>query len=344
MQFGIFDHMDRGGVPLGEQYENRLRLIEAYERAGIRSYHVAEHHSTPLGMAPAPSVFLAAIAQRTRTLRFGPLVYQLPLHHPLRLMEEICMLDHLSGGRLELGVGRGAVSYEIEYYGVDPKEAQARYMEAYQVLLKALAGGILTFEGKFYSYRDVPLEIEPVQKPHPPLWYGVINGEGAAWAARNCINIVCNAPTPVARPIFERYRAEWRDAGKDMTDIPFLSMNRFLVLTDSDEEAMAIGRRAYKVWSDNFWKLWNLRGGKPNNLAAVYPGTFDELQHMGFAAAGTPAKVRDTLIPQLAEAGNNYLLCRFAFGDLTLPESLHSLDLFAREVMPALLELRTAAE
>src|SRR6187431_980162 len=107
MDYGIFDHLDRNALPLREYYEARLQLIEAYERAGFYAYHLAEHHSTPLGMAPSPSVFLSAVAQRTRRLRFGPLVWAMPLHHPLRLIEEICMLDQLSGGRLEIGSGRG---------------------------------------------------------------------------------------------------------------------------------------------------------------------------------------------------------------------------------------------
>src|SRR5579871_3079787 len=129
MKFGIFDHMDQGAVPLGEQYENRLTLIEAYERAGFRAYHLAEHHATPLGMAPSPSVFLAAVAQRTRRLRFGPMVYALPLYHPLRLLEEICMLDQMSGGRLDIGFGRGASPIELAYFGQDAKQSQAVYAE-----------------------------------------------------------------------------------------------------------------------------------------------------------------------------------------------------------------------
>src|SRR5580692_11514473 len=91
MKFGVFDHMDRGTVPLAEQFENRLKLLEAYERLGFYGYHIAEHHTTPLGMASSPSVFLAAATQRTRRLRFGALVYPLPMYHPLRLAEEICM-------------------------------------------------------------------------------------------------------------------------------------------------------------------------------------------------------------------------------------------------------------
>ena len=148
MEFGVFDHLDLGAVPLGEHYENRLQLIEAYDRLGLRSYHLAEHHATPLGLAPSPSVFLAAVAQRTRRLRFGPLVYTLSLHHPLRVAEEICMLDQMSGGRLELGVGRGVSPYEVAYFGVDPAKAQAMYVEALSVILRALARQVADFRGR----------------------------------------------------------------------------------------------------------------------------------------------------------------------------------------------------
>ena len=344
MKFGIFDHMDRAGGPLGAQYQDRLALIEAYDRAGFYAYHVAEHHSTPLGMAPAPSVFLAAIALRTRRLRFGPLVYQLPLHHPLRLMEEISMLDHLSGGRLEVGIGRGAVAYEIEYYGVDPTDAQARYLEAYEVLLKAMTSRTLTHTGKYYTFKDVPIEIAPLQQPHPPLWYGAVSAEGAAWAAKNRVNIVCNAPTPLVRSIIGHYRGEWLKAGNTIADIPLMGMNRYLVLADTDREATEIARRAYEHWRRNFYYLWDKRGGKPPHIAAIYPDTFEEIEQRGYGVAGTPERVRETLMAQVAEAGNNYMICRFAFGDLSLAELLRSLTLFQQSVMPALAGMRAAAE
>ncbi len=100
-------------------YEERLRLLEAADSAGFRGYHLAEHHFTPLGMAPSPALFLAAAAQRTQHLRLGPLGYLLPLYDPLRLIEEVCMLDQLSNGRLDLGFGRGISPYELGYFGVD---------------------------------------------------------------------------------------------------------------------------------------------------------------------------------------------------------------------------------
>src|SRR5512132_315765 len=121
VEFGMFDWIDRRQqAPLGQLYEDRLRLLQAADAAGFFCYHLAEHHATPLGMAPSPSLFLTAAAQRTTHIRLGPLVYLLPLYDPLRLIEEVCMLDNLSNGRLELGVGRGVSPYELGYFGVDP--------------------------------------------------------------------------------------------------------------------------------------------------------------------------------------------------------------------------------
>src|SRR5256714_14327147 len=125
--------------------------------------HVAEHHSTQLGMSPSPSVFLALAAQRTRRLRLGPLVYTLPLYHPLRLAEEICTLDNLSGGRLELGVGRGVSPLEIAAFGVDPAKSQAMYLEAYQVVMKALASRSVSFRVEQYRLDDAAILLQPVQ-------------------------------------------------------------------------------------------------------------------------------------------------------------------------------------
>ena len=115
VQFGVFDHLDDSGLPLARHFENRLRLIEAYDRAGFYAYHLAEHHNTPLGYAPSPSVSLAAVAQRTKHLKFGPMVDLLPLYHPLRLIDEVCMLDQISEGRFLYGVGRGISPVKVGF-------------------------------------------------------------------------------------------------------------------------------------------------------------------------------------------------------------------------------------
>ena len=295
MKVGVFDHLDRNALDLADQYEQRLRMVEAYEEAGFHAYHLAEHHSTPLGMAPSPSVFLAAVAQRTTSLRFGPLVYPLPFHHPLRVAEEICMLDQLSRGRLEVGVGRGSSPHELRDHGIDPDEAQARYFEAFIVLRQALAGRV-DFEGKFYTFRNVPMEIAPVQRPHPPFWYGVGNPEGMKWAADNRINVVCNGPTSLVKAVMERYRSAWNAAGNSADALPFIAMNRFVVVSDTDKRALEIGKRAYQLWHTKFFHLWNSRGSKPTY--ATYPDTFEELIQVGYAAAGNPETVREILCRQ----------------------------------------------
>src|SRR5262249_26691217 len=192
MDFGVFDHLDRGNLPLHEYFESRLKLIEGYDRAGFYAYHVAEHHSTPLGMAPSPSVFLAAAAQRTKKLRLSTLVYALPLHHPLRMIEEICMLDHLSNGRLDMGFGRGSSPIELEYYGADPEGAPRVSAEGLEVVLRGLQQKPLSASTSKHRFNDVPMELAPLQQPHPPLWYGVHSTDSAERAARLGFNIACN--------------------------------------------------------------------------------------------------------------------------------------------------------
>ena len=192
MKFGVFDHVDRGASSLAELYESRLKLAEIYDRSGFYAYHIAEHHATPLGMASAPGVFLAAVAQRTKRLRFGPLVYILSLSHPLRILEEICMLDQMSNGRLEVGVGRGVSPYEVGYFGVDPQSSSKIYTEAYQIILQGLQSREINFEGEVFQLKNVPVAMECVQKPHPPIWYGLSHPNAVPWAAQNNINIVCN--------------------------------------------------------------------------------------------------------------------------------------------------------
>ena len=333
MEFGIFDQNDHGPYPLAEQYENRLKLVSLYDRAGFRTYHMSEHHSTPLNLAPSPSVFLAAIAQRTERLRLGPLVYVLPTHHPLRLAEEICMLDHLSRGRLEVGIGRGASPHELAYFGVDPETAPAMYVEAYNVIMQALTRNEMNFAGQHFQFAKVPIDLKPLQLPHPPLWYAVPVQEGAAWPAQNRINIVCGGPLPHVREITNRYRAAWSAAGYSHEAMPLIGINRFVVAADSDREAMALGRRAWPMFYASFMKLWKLHGTTPRY--ARIPDDFDTLVANGGAIAGSPGTIGDRVRHMTNEAGANYFISQFSFGDLCQEEVAHSIGIFAGEMLAA---------
>ena len=334
MKIGVFDHFDADGGSLAALYEWRLKLVEAYDRNGIDIYHLAEHHSTPLGMAPSPSLFLSAVAQRTKRLRFGPMVYTLSLHHPLRVLEEICMLDQMSGGRIELGVGRGISPLESTFYGVDPKQSRDIYVEVLDILLKAFQTQSLDYEGKFYRFKGTPIVIAPLQKPYPPLWYGVLAPDGVGWPAQHAMNIATNALAPATREIIDRYRAEWRAAGRDPAKLPLLGMSRHIVIAETDAEALATARRCYARWHESFTHLWRLHGVAP--ISAAYPDTVEASMAIGMSFVGSPSTVRVKLNEAIAATGVNYLLLRFAFGDMTLAEALRSVELFAREVRPAL--------
>jgi alkanesulfonate monooxygenase SsuD/methylene tetrahydromethanopterin reductase-like flavin-dependent oxidoreductase (luciferase family) len=333
MQFGIFDHLDRNDRPLAEFYEQRLRLIEVYERTGFYAYHLAEHHATPLGMAPSPSVFLAAVAQRTMRLRFGPLVYALPLHHPLRLLEEICMLDHLSGGRLEIGFGRGSSPIELAFYGQDPENAQATYAEALEILFQGFFGRTIDADGRNFSFRNVPLELSTLQKPHPPIWYGVHSVESAERAARQKWNVVSLDPSADSRLFFERYHQVAAACGSDAASPPKLGIGRFVVIAETDAEARKTARRAYQRWHRSFTHLFRLAGTAP---AHPRPAQFDRLAEAGQGVAGDAATVASWVEAQCAESGANYFVGQFAFGDLSPSESARSVELFAQHVMPRL--------
>jgi alkanesulfonate monooxygenase SsuD/methylene tetrahydromethanopterin reductase-like flavin-dependent oxidoreductase (luciferase family) len=334
LDFGIFDHLDDDGTELGPFFERRLKLVERIEQAGFYGFHLAEHHATPLGQAPAPSVFLSAAIQRTKRIRLGPLVYVLPLHHPLRLYEEICMLDHMSSGRLMVGVGRGGALLEHQRYGIDPTDAPAMYHEAFAVLMQAFEKDLLDFDGKYYRYQDYLVQAKPVQRPHPPLWYGAPNAEAVAWAAPRDVNVVSLGPPARARAISDRYRAEWEKLGRPAGELPKIGITRHIVVAGSDAEAQRIANEAYPRWRDAMEFLWK-RSNVDFILKDIYPREFATLQAIGHGVAGSPATVRDYMARLRAETGVNYVLCQMVFGTMRFEQAEQSIRLFAGEVMPA---------
>ncbi len=330
LKFGVFDHLDRGKRSISDLYEQRLQIVEQYDRAGFYAYHLAEHHSTPLGMAPSPGVFLSAVAQRTKALRFGPLVYLLPLYHPVRLAEEIAMLDHLSGGRSEVGVGRGRSPIELMLYGRDIAEAQAVFDEAFAILQLAFTQDRINYAGKHFDFHDVPVELRPLQKPHPPFWYGIGTPESASEYGERGFHGVTLAKPAVAAEITRRFhegsaRAGWR--GRHM------GICRFIVVGETDREAQELARRTYPIWHASFFELFRRYGQEP---VQIWPDRFEDMAANGLAFAGSPGTVADALLDQLRMVGANYLVGQFVFGDMSLAESTKSIALFASAVMPQL--------
>jgi len=182
--------------------------------------------------------------------------------------------------------------------------------------------------------------LRPLQRPHPPLWYGITIPENADWPAANDVNVVSIALRPTVRVIIDRYCAERARLGK--THSPFMGVARHVVVADTDEAALKIARRAYPRWRGNFRWLFARHGTEPR-IAALYPPTFDHLAAIDNGVAGSPKTVRDFIAAEVEATGSNYFVSWLAFGDMTLGESLRSLELFSREVMPAFVSARAAA-
>jgi alkanesulfonate monooxygenase SsuD/methylene tetrahydromethanopterin reductase-like flavin-dependent oxidoreductase (luciferase family) len=333
MKFGIFDQVDDTGRPLNIQYEERMLLAELYDRAGFHCYHQSEHHATPLSTAPSQSVFLAAMAQRTKRLKLCPLVYLLPVHHPLRLAEEICMLDHLSNGRFEFGMGRGASPHELEALGVSPELAGDAYAESYAILQKYFKSETIDHDGKFWQMKDVPVTMRPLQTPHPPMWYAAATPDSVAWPARNGVNVICGGPVDKVHLISERYRAEAATEGSSGRPDALVGIWRFVVVGKTDEEARAIASKAWPRFHESFYKLWRKRGTEPQRVKLA-PG-YDEVMVAGNGIAGSPKTVADALIRQARDGKLNYLVNHFMFGDMPHEQAMESVKLFASDVMPA---------
>ena len=243
------------------------------------------------------------------------------------------MLDQLSGGRLEIGFGRGASPMEITLYGQDPAKAERIYGESLEIILDGLTTRKVDFRGEFFSFKNYILEVEPLQKPHPPIWYGVHSVPSAERAARRKLNIVSLDSASDTRGFTDRYRQVWRETGGATDDLPKMGIGRFIVVAETDHEALETARRAYPVWHRSFYHLYTLLGGAP---AHPRPAEFDGVIKTGQGIAGSPETVGAFLKNQLTISGATYIVGQFAFGDLSHAECLRSLNLFTQHVMPSL--------
>lgn len=342
MKVGLFDHIGRTDAPLSRLFDERLEFYSAADAAGFWCVHIAEHHASPVNMAPSPSLFLAALARQTKNIRLGPLCYLLTLYSPLRMMEEISMLDHLSHGRLEVGVGRGVSPFELGYHNVDHSKSRDMFIDAYKCIRAGLNAETLNYEGPYYTYKDVPIELHPAQKPWPAFWYGSSNTTGAAWAGEHGMHFTANGPTNFAKVNIDAFRAALaRRGGAEQPKAEFaggaaIGALRNIVLADTDEEAMRIARPAAR---HHLSALNHLRAKHgitefSNRLNVPRAATLEGMIEEGTYIVGSPATALAALRKQTDILGANYILLYMMFGDLALGDALRSLRLFQTEVMP----------
>ncbi len=347
MKIGLFDHVEYGDRPLTTLFDERLKFVEAADAAGIYCLHVAEHHATPLNMVPVPGVYLGAVARATKRMRLGPLVYLLPLYSPLRLVEEICMLDHLSYGRLDVGVGRGVSPYELKYHKVEHEDSRDIFIDAFKCVSAGLATDSLTYKGNHYVYENVPIALRPLQQPHPPFWYGSSNEIGSTWAGEHGLHFVTLGPMATAKANIDAFRDALAKRGgpaqpkAEFTGNVAVGVQRHIFVADTDAEARHFGKPAMEVHLANLNWLRVKHGvtGLTSRLNVPRGATFEDCVADGTVIAGSPQTVRAELERQVGELGVNYLLTYLFLGTMSLADALRSLNLFSAEVMPHLAKL-----
>lgn len=347
MKIGLFDHVERSDRAVSTTFDERLAFVQAADEAGIYCLHVAEHHATPLNLIPVPGLYLGAVARLTKRIRLGPLTYLLPLYSPLRLAEEICILDHLSHGRLEVGVGRGVSPFELNYHKVDHEKSRDIFIEAFKCLSTALVSDPFTYEDGGYSYKDVPMPLRPLQQPHPAFWYGSSNDIGSKWAGEQGLHFVTLGPMETAKANIATFKeALAKRGGAAQPKAEFaggcaIGVQRHIFVADTEAEAHRVGKPAMEYHLSMLNWLRNKHGqtGLTSRLNVKRGATFEECIADGSVIAGTPEQVVAEIERQQAELGFNYLLTYLFLGTMSLAEALRSLALFRTEVMPKIEKL-----
>jgi alkanesulfonate monooxygenase SsuD/methylene tetrahydromethanopterin reductase-like flavin-dependent oxidoreductase (luciferase family) len=344
IRFSMFDWLDESGRGMADDYEDRLVMLEYAEEAGFYAYHLAEHHGTTLSQTPSPNLFLSSVAQRTKRLRLGALTYLLPHYHPIRLLEELCMLDQLSRGRLEIGVSRGSSPHEGERLGIKREDSRGMYEEALEIIVQGFTTGELDYQGKYFQLEGLKTHFRPYQRPYPPMWYPTTNAESVPILAAQGFSTAFSTNlhgsvdwiADQVRVYCESYDAHRGDPNRINGHVsePFVGLSSLIHVAETDAQALEQARHGQAKWFDNFTRRYFERG---DNKYANAP-TYDDLIAGGKIVVGSPGKVREQLSDYFERTGANYFLGAFAFGDLTREQILTSVDLFAREVMPALAE------
>lgn len=338
MKFALMLSVANTSTPdlVAEQYAEALSQVELAESLGYDSVWVAEHHFTSYIMLPAPLMFLAVAAQRTRSIRLGTAVLPLPFYHPLRLAEDVAMADQLSGGRLNVGIGRGYQPYEFVPLGTRIEDSVDRFEEILAILLAAWSGEQFSFSGRYYQVEPLTLVPRPLQRPHPPIWMASSTPRSISVAARRGFLPLSTAgihdPCELAAAR-SAYHQTLRDLGRDPATAPLATQRVVHVAPtraaarEAEEGALWAYRASVRYSSPTPPPPGAIADGSPN------PGepTREELARR--MLVGTPDDVA-AQIEALQELGVTHFVCLMDLPGLDPLLVRRSMRLFAEQVAP----------
>ncbi len=329
MKFGVlqFFSWPERRVELATVYARALERIEIMDRAGYDAVWLAEHHFSSFSVCPSVHMVGVLAAARTTRLRIGTAVSLAPFYHPLRLAEEVALLDVLSGGRVNWGAGRGFARVEFTAFGVPPEESTQRFREAVEIVLRAWADERLNFAGEHFSFDDLEVLPKPMQRPHPPVWMAASSEGAIEWAAGRGFSILMD-PHSSAPEIGRKrrlYAERLAASGFSMAgrDIP---MARLVALAGNAGEAAAVARAGAEWIVDSYLDTRH----RPVMQTSFTPAGVDPIRRYldEVILHGTPDKIVDEISRLRDEIGLDYLLCA--------PLSHQSFLLLTDEVLPRL--------
>ena len=343
MKFGVQNLFPAEGDDDHRVLLETLEEIQIADELGFDSAWLAEHHFSRYGILGSPLLLGAAIAERTKRIRIGTAVVVLPFHNPLRLAEDAATLDILSGGRLDLGVGRGYQPGEFKGFGVDPESSKQRYKEAVDILELAWSEERFSYSGEYYSVDDVTMSAKPVQPGGPPILHAVVSPSSFPERGALGHRIITSptfAPLGIMKRNFDAYRDSLVESGHDPADfeVPFMQqtwVGEERQLPEIAEAALTYYRTVGKVVPGSSEAIASEAEYYEKVRKNISLLTLEQtLTHGG--NFGSVDKVVDTLGRLATELGVTHYICWFRIPSLDRKVALEAMETFATEVIPQL--------
>jgi alkanesulfonate monooxygenase SsuD/methylene tetrahydromethanopterin reductase-like flavin-dependent oxidoreductase (luciferase family) len=352
MKFAVFSLMQWPADRSQQQvYANELEQLVLAESQGYHAAWLAEHHFSRYGIGPSIHLTAAHLAARTERMRIGTAVTILPFFHPLRLAEEIAMLDIMSEGRFDWGIGRGYQGHEFAGFGADIEKSHLVFREQLEIVLKAWTGERFSYAGEFFQIPELECLPTPIQQPHPPIWIAALSPSTMEWAAENDYPMLTDQFSPLTR--IEQNRSTYRDAGTrvgiDVTrhELPVLRHVYVGETTARAREEAARGliwyyRSLSRVGSPggpdgevpenySFYRMFGEDGFNPDRD----PDAFLDFLFENCTIVGDEVYCRDKIAELQERIGLEYLIAWQNFGDLPHEASLASQRRLIEKVAPA---------
>jgi luciferase family oxidoreductase group 1 len=343
MDFGTFHLFETIDSTETAAVHDQIDLMIAAEDLGFSSVWAAEHHFSEYGVCPSPILALAAVARQTKTLRLGTGIVVLPFHDPLRVAEELAFVDHLSNGRLEVGVGRGYRPRELEGFGVDPLESRAITNEALEIIRQAWTEKIVEHDGEHFKVRGVSVYPRPFRDPHPPVYLGSLSAETFPLVGKLGVNLLFTPTFREGEDIpaqIAEYKQAVIDAGGDPSTKRIGAL-RMVYVAETTDQAEAEFEPAWRRFHEVAQAQNAPREGEistPDTAKYRRPvaANLDEAQQAGNVIAGDPDHVLEQLRQMQDEWQLTDLILWTRVGGLSKDKVLSSMRLFSEHVMPHL--------